>query len=63
MCCVLHRKDGDRRAVTLPQKRSNTFQFGENWKGLERLLMTERQLGLAFFDGGISTFDGGISTF
>jgi hypothetical protein len=52
---VLHRKEGTGAAVTPIQECSNSFQFCKDWKELERLLMTERQLGLAFFDGETSS--------
>lgn len=49
-------KMGTGAAVTPTQERPNSFQFYKDWKELERLLMTKRQLGLAFFDGETSTF-------
>ncbi len=52
---VLHRKEGIGAAVTPTQESPNSFQFYKDWKELERLLMTERHLGLAFFDGETST--------
>ena len=34
---VLHRKEGTGAAVTPTQERSNSFQFGKDWKELERI--------------------------